>query len=56
MKYAVIKFDMSNITAWVVATREDLEKGNIPCEIVSWHRTKAEAKKSCPRHVLAKHA
>lgn len=56
MKYAVVKFDMSNIIAWSVATREDLEKGNIGCEIVSWHSTKREAKKSCPRYVLDKNA
>lgn len=55
MKYAVVKYDMSNIIAWSVSTREDLAN-NCECEIVSWHRTKAEAKKSCPRYIIDKHA
>lgn len=56
MNYAVIKFDMSNIIAWSVATREDLEKSKCEYEIVSWHRTKREAQKNCPRYVIDKNA
>ena len=56
MKYAVVKAEMSNIIAWFVATREDLEKDNLGCEIVSWFRTRREANKNCPRYVLDKHA
>lgn len=56
MKYAVVKIEMSNITAWTVATREDLEKDNSGCEIVSWHSTKREACKNCPRYVIDKNA
>lgn len=56
MKYAVVKFEMSNIIAWSVATREDLEKDNSGCEIVSWFRTKKEAMKNCPKYVIDKNA
>lgn len=57
MKYAVIKFDMSNIIAWTIAKREDLEKGISDCAtIISWHKTLREAEKNCPRYVIDKHA
>ena len=56
MKYAVVKLDMSNITAWTVATREDLEKDNSGIEIVSWHNTKRDAVKNCPKYIVDKNA
>jgi hypothetical protein len=56
MKYAIVKIEMSNIIAWTVATREDLEKNNTELEIVSWHSTKQEANKNCPRYIIDKNA
>jgi hypothetical protein len=55
MEYAVVKFEMSNIIAFAVATSKDLQ-GNIECEVVSWHNTKLSAMNNCPKYVIDKNA